>query len=217
MRVSVLEDQLLTREGLIRSLTEQGVHVVAAVGEVDALLASIDRDAPDAVVLDVRLPPTFTDEGLRVAADIRATHPEIAVLVLSQYVELEFVEPLLDGTAESIGYLLKDRLLDPTTLTDALVRVVAGECVIDPGVVRALLDARRASDPLESLTERELDVLACIAEGLTNTGIAARLYITDRTVEVHAQHIFEKLGLGETPHANRRVLAVLTYLKARAA
>jgi len=216
MRVSVLEDQLLTREGLIRALTEQGVEVVAAVADVAALLASIERDAPDALVVDVRLPPTFTDEGLRLATAVRASHPHIAVLVLSQYVELEFVEPLLAGAATSIGYLLKDRLLDPTTLIDALTRVVAGECVVDPAVVRALLDARRATDPLESLTDRERDVLECIAEGMTNTGIGGRLFITDRTVEVHTQHIFEKLGLGETPHANRRVLAVLTYLKAQA-
>lgn len=216
MRVAVLEDHLLTREGLIRTLTDHGVEVVAAVGTPDELLSIVERESPDAVILDVRLPPTFTDEGLQVAAEVRARHPGTAVLVLSQYTELEFVEPLLDGGAISIGYLLKDRLLDSATLIDALHRVIAGECVIDPAVVRRLLDARRAADPLGPLTPREADVLACIAEGLTNSGIAARLHITDRTVEAHAQHIFEKLDLGEDPHANRRVLAALTYLRALA-
>lgn len=213
MRVAVLEDQLLTREGLIRTLTDSGVEVVAAVGDVDGLLDAVVTQRLEAVLLDVRLPPTFTDEGLTMAARIRREHPAVAVLVLSQYAELEFVESLLDSGASSVGYLLKDRLLDPESLLDALRRVIRGECVVDQAIVGQLL--RRRSQPLSQLTDREVDVLACIAEGLTNSGIARRLMISERTVEVHVQHIFEKLALGDDPDANRRVLAALSYLASR--
>jgi DNA-binding NarL/FixJ family response regulator len=212
MRVAVLEDQLLTREGLIRTLSNGGVEVLAAFDNSSALLQSVAIDAPDAVLLDVRLPPTFTDEGLRVAATIRARHPSTAVLVLSQYAELEFVESILTENASSVGYLLKDRLLDPETLLDALRRVVRGECVVDPAIVKQLLDRRTATRPLSELSEREFEVLSCIAEGLTNTGIARRFTISDRTVEAHVQHVFEKLDLGGDSDTNRRVLAALTFL-----
>jgi DNA-binding NarL/FixJ family response regulator len=212
MRVAVLEDQLLTREGLVRLLTAEGVVVVAAVRTVPELLKAVALQQPDAVTLDVRVPPSFTDEGLRAAAAVRRDHPATGVVVLSQYTELAFVEPLLASGSGSVGYLLKDRLLEPDALTDALRRVVRGELVIDPAIVAELLARRR---PLfATMTEREVEVLAAIAEGLTNAGIAARLRISDRTVEVHVQHVFEKLRVGDDPRSNRRVLAALTYLDA---
>jgi DNA-binding NarL/FixJ family response regulator len=215
VRVAILEDQLLTREGLIRTLTAGGVDVVAAVHDPPALLRAVALDRVDAVTLDVRLPPTFTDEGLVVAHEVRRRYPRTAVIVLSQYSELEFVETLLQGDATSVGYLLKDRLLDPDSLLDAVKRVVRGECVIDTAIVSQLLHRRSGHDRLAQLTERELAVLEGIAQGRTNAGIARTLVISDRTVEVHVQHVFEKLELGDEPHSNRRVLAALAFLGTR--
>ena len=212
MRVTVLEDQLLTREGLVRLLDAGGVEVVDAVGDVAALLRSVAVDPPDAAILDVRVPPTFTDEGLTAAGEIRRRHPSVAVLVLSHHVELAFAERLLDDERGRVGYLLKDRLLDPDSLLDALRRIARGESVVDPALVRRLLEDRADAGPLAQLSERELRVLAGIAEGLTNAGIARRFVISERTVEVHVQHIFEKLELGGDPYANRRILAALVYL-----
>lgn len=217
MRVVVVEDQLLTREGVVRMLTHVGMEVVAAVGDVPSLMRVVALDAPAAVVLDVRLPPTFTDEGIRAAKTLRGQHPEIAVLVLSHYVEAEFATALLRGMGGGVGYLLKDRILTPSTLSDALTRVAAGECVVDPALVAALLAHDRPEGPLRTLTQRERDVLAGIAEGLSNAAIAERLFISERTVEVHAQRIFRKLGIGEEPGTNRRVLAAITYLAASGA
>jgi DNA-binding NarL/FixJ family response regulator len=214
MRVTIMEDQLLTREGLVRLLEAGGLEVVQAVGDIPTLLRSIALDPPDAAILDVRVPPTFTDEGLTAAAVIRQRYPSVAVLVLSQHVELAFAERLLADEAGRVGYLLKDRLLDPDSLFDALRRIVRGESVVDPALVRRLLEDRGAAGPLAQLSEREVGVLAAIAEGLTNAGIARRLVISERTVEVHVQHIFEKLDLGGDPYANRRILAALVYLGA---
>ena len=214
MRVTIMEDQLLTREGLVRLLEAGGLEVVQAVGDISTLLRSITLDPPDAAILDVRVPPTFTDEGLTAAAVIRQRYPSVAVLVLSQHVELAFAERLLADEAGRVGYLLKDRLLDPDSLFDALRRIVRGESVVDPALVRRLLEDRGAAGPLAQLSEREVSVLAAIAEGLTNAGIARRLVLSERTVEVHVQHIFEKLDLGGDPYANRRILAALVYLGA---
>lgn len=207
----MVEDHLLTREGLRRVLDDAGVEVVLATGDLDGVMMAVALDRPDAVVLDIRLPPTHTDEGLRAADAIRREHPDVAVLILSQYVEIEYVAPLVTSGAARIGYLLKERILDPSTVVDALRRVVAGECVIDPAVVAELL-APRTDGALALLSARESDVLALIAEGMTNAGIASRLSLSERTIEVHSQHVFAKLGLPEDQQVNRRVLSALRYL-----
>lgn len=216
MRVSVVDDQMLTREGVVRTLTSAGIEIAAAVGDIPALMASLAIDAPDAVVLDVRLPPTFTNEGLIAAEELRRTNPTMAVLVLSQYVEAEFATRLIQTSDGGVGYLLKDRLLDPTMLVDALHRVVAGQCVLDPSLVADLLARRSSHGVLDALSARELDVLKGIAEGLTNSAIAERLFISDRTVEVHTARVFDKLGITENPNLNKRVAAAITYLTATA-
>ena len=212
MKVIVVEDQLLTREGVVRTLNHVGVDVSAAVSDIPALMEAVASETPDAVVLDVRLPPTFTDEGIRAAEELHRTHPHVAVLVLSHYVEAEFATALLRRTTAGVGYLLKDRILTPTTLSDALTRVVAGECVVDPALVATLMGQQASVGPLNQLTARERDVLAGVAEGLSNAAIGQRLFISERTVEVHAQRVFRKLGLGDDPGTNRRVLAAVTYL-----
>ena len=213
MRVVVVEDQLLTRAGIVRTLQDEGIEVVAQAGDLDGLMRSVALDRPDVAVLDVRLPPTFTDEGLRSAAEIRTRYPATGVLVLSQYVEVEFVLPLLESGSGGVGYLLKDRVLEPETLVDALRRVTAGDCVVDPSIVADLLPPV-ARHKLHRLTDRECEVLALIAEGLTNAGIARRLAISERTVEVHAQHVFSKLRLPDDQFVNRRILSALAYLGA---
>ena len=214
MRVVVVEDQLLTRAGIVRTLEDAGIEVVAQAGDLDGLMRAVALDRPDVAVLDVRLPPTFTDEGLRAAAEIRAQYPATGVLVLSQYVEVEFVLPLLESGTGGVGYLLKDRVLEQETLVDALRRVSVGECVVDPSIVADLLPPVASRRP-ERLTDRECEVLALIAEGLTNAGIARRLAISERTVEVHAQHVFSKLRLPDDQFVNRRILSALAYLGAR--
>lgn len=214
MRVAVLEDQMLTREGIVRTLTMSGVEVVAAVGDVPALMVSLALDSPEAAVLDVRLPPTFTTEGLAAAEEIKRSYPSVAVLILSQHVEAQFATGLLEQVDGGIGYLLKDRILEPATLLDALRRVIAGQCVLDPSMVADLMRRRTRVSVLDELTSRELDVLQGIAEGLTNGAVGERLHISDRTVEVHAQRVFDKLGLHENPSVNKRVLAAVRYLSA---
>ena len=214
MRVSVVDDQMLTREGVVSTLTSAGIEIVAAVGDVPALMQSLTVTAPDAVVLDVRLPPTFTNEGLVAAEELRRTMPAMAVLVLSQYVEAEFATRLIQSSDGGVGYLLKDRLLDPAMLVDALHRVVAGQCVLDPSLVADLLARRTSHGVLDDLTAREIDVLKGVAEGLTNGAIGERLFISDRTVEVHTQRVFDKLGIAEDPSLNKRVAAAITYLSA---
>jgi DNA-binding NarL/FixJ family response regulator len=207
------EDQLLTREGIVALLGRAGVVVVGEAGDVDGVLSLVEEQRPDMVLLDIRMPPTHTDEGLRATATIRERWPECAVLILSQYVEVDFVLALLEGGAASVGYLMKDRVLELATLTDALRRIVAGDCVIDPIIVRDLMARRRKADTLAELSGREREVLALVAEGLSNRAIAQQLFIAERTVEVHTGHLFLKLGLPEDDLANRRVLAALTYLR----
>jgi DNA-binding NarL/FixJ family response regulator len=214
MRVAVLEDNHLVRQGIVHCLQEADIEVALAVAEPAALLAEVYQGGIDVALVDVRLPPTFTDEGLQVASAIRRAHPATGVLVLSQFVEPEFILPLLSESAERVGYLLKDRVLDTVTLVDALRRVLAGELVIDPAIVAQLMGPRRTPDQLASLTEREREVLAAMAEGLTNVGIARQLFISERTVEVHLAHIFDKLRIDDSSRSNRRVLAVLTHLAA---
>jgi DNA-binding NarL/FixJ family response regulator len=208
----VAEDQLLTREGIVRVLRDAGIEVIGEAFDVDTLMDLVRRERPDAAVVDIRLPPTHTDEGLQATSRIRSEEPECGVLILSQHIELEFVRPLLEDGAERIGYLLKDRILDVNALVDALRRVDAGDCVIDPAIVQQLLTRRRRIDPIDALSDREYDVLGSIAEGLTNQAIGERLFISERTVEVHTTQIFNKLGLVDTTTRNRRVLAVLAYL-----
>jgi DNA-binding NarL/FixJ family response regulator len=211
----IAEDQLLTREGVARVLAAGGVEVVAQVGDAEALVRAVALDSPDVALVDIRLPPTHTDEGLRAADRIRAQFPATAVMILSQYVEAEYVAPLITSGAVRVGYLLKDRVLEPSTLVDGLHRVVAGECVIDPAIVAELIGPRAAAGALAALSEREREVLSLIAEGLTNAGIAQRLGLSERTVEVHAQRIFTKLALPHDQHVNRRVVSALVFLGLR--
>jgi DNA-binding NarL/FixJ family response regulator len=213
-RLVIAEDSLLVREGLVRILRDAGFDVVGESTSVEELLALVERARPDAALLDIRLPPTFSDEGLRAAAEIRTRMPSVALLVLSQYVEAEYALRLLEGSERSVGYLLKDRIFAAGQLTDAITRVTGGGVVVDPTLVAQLLERRRRADPLDELTSREREVLALMAEGLTDRGIAQRLYVTPKTVETHIRHIFQKLSLPESALDNKRVHAVLTYLRA---
>jgi DNA-binding NarL/FixJ family response regulator len=213
VRVALADDAAVLREGLARVLTEAGVEVVAQVGTADELLTAIDEQQPDVSVIDIRMPPTWSDEGLTVAGEIRRRFPQVGVLLLSQYVEAEYALRLLDRESERTGYLLKDRMLDVHDLVDALERVAAGETVVDPALVSQLLGRAREHSPLEELTPREREVLSLMAEGLTDRGIAQRLYLTHNTVETHIRHIIAKLDLPATPADNRRVHAVLAYLR----
>ncbi|MGP8302117.1 response regulator [Streptomyces inhibens] len=217
MRVVLADDSTLLREGLVRLLAEEGHEVAAAVGDADQLIAVLERAAeteeePDAVVVDVRMPPTHTDEGLRAAVQIRERWPEVGVLVLSQYVERRYATELLTDDSEGVGYLLKDRVVQVDEFLDALERVGAGQAAFDPEVVRQLLTRTRRSDPLGTLTAREREVLAEMAQGHTNAAIAVRLHISQSAVEKHANAIFDKLDLIGTSGYSRRVLAVLRYL-----
>jgi DNA-binding NarL/FixJ family response regulator len=214
LRLAVAEDSLLVREGLRSLLRGAGFELVGEAETAGELLDVVEREHPDAVLVDIRLPPTFTDEGLRAAAEIRARFDDVGLLVLSQYVEAEYALRLLDGDEQRVGYLLKDRILDVDQLTDAIARVVAGGVVVDPQLVAALLERRRRVDPLDELTPREREVLALMAEGLTDRGIAERLYVTPKTVETHIRHVFEKLEIPESALDNKRVHAVLAYLRA---
>ena len=213
MRVAIADDHLLLREGLARLLAEAQMEVVLQAPDAEALFAGLARAAPDVVVLDIRLPPTFTDEGLRAADTIREHHPEIAVLLLSQYLETAYALRLLERFPGGIGYLLKDRVSNVAVLTDAIGRVVAGECVLDPTIISRLVDKPAMSSSLSDLTARERDVLTLIAEGRSNRAIAQRLFLSEKTVEGNVRRIFDKLLLTETPDDNRRVLAVLAFLR----
>jgi DNA-binding NarL/FixJ family response regulator len=213
-RVAIAEDSLLVREGLGRILRDAGFEVVGAAATVEELLDLVERARPDVALVDIRLPPSYSDEGLRAVAEIRARFPAVALLVLSQYVEAEYALRLLEGSERRVGYLLKDRILDAAQLTDAIARVVGGGVVVDPSLVAQLLDRRRRADPLDELTAREREVLGLMAEGFTDRGIAQRLYVTPKTVETHVRHIFQKLSLPESALENKRVRAVLTYLRA---
>jgi DNA-binding NarL/FixJ family response regulator len=211
-RVVLAEDGALVREGIAAALTRFGYDVVAAVGDADSLRSATSALAPDLVVTDVRMPPEETDDGLRAAVAIRSGQPGLAVLVLSQYIELTYAAELLDSPGDAgVGYLLKDRITDVTVFLDAVARVVAGGTVVDPAVVRQLL--RRNRDPLQRLSDREREVLALMAEGRSNAAIARQLRVTDAAIGKHITSIFTKLDLGSAGDDNRRVLAVLAYLR----
>ncbi len=214
MRVVVADDVLLTRQGIVHLLREAGVEVVAEAEDAAGLLREVRLARPDVALVDIRMPPTHTDEGLVAAQTIRAEHPQVGVLVLSQYVEPSYAMRLIQEHPERVGYLLKDRVFDIATVVDALRRIVDGETVIDPTIVSRLVGRRRREDPLAMLSERERQVLGLIAEGMSNRAIAARLVVTERTVEAHVTQIFQKLHLPESPDQHRRVLAVLTFLRA---
>jgi DNA-binding NarL/FixJ family response regulator len=212
MRVVIAEDSVLLREGLSRLLAEGGHDVVAAAGEAEEFLRAVGSLQPDVVVVDVRMPPTFTDEGLRAALVVRSTWPEVGVLVLSQYVEERYATELLSNRPQGVGYLLKDRVADVAEFLDALDRVAARGSALDPEVVAQLL--ARSRHPLAALTGRERDVLALMAEGRSNAAIAAELVVSEGAVEKHINSIFGKLGLAPADRDHRRVLAVLRYLGA---
>jgi DNA-binding NarL/FixJ family response regulator len=214
MRVIVADDMLLLREGLTQMLTARGVDVVAAQGSAEHLGAAVDRLQPDAVILDIRMPPTFTDEGLVAASQLRRQHRDVGVLVLSQYLEPVYALRLLEDAPEGLGYLLKDRVMDIAVVVDALHRVARGETVVDPTIVSTLLGRRRKAGSLNLVTQRELEVLALVAQGLSNHAIADQLRVSDRTVEAHVTQIFAKLGLDASADTHRRVLATLAYLRA---
>lgn len=213
MRVVIAEDSVLLRAGITRLLEDEGFEVVAAVPDGDALLHAVAEHLPDICVVDVRMPPTFTDEGLRAALVVRSTWPDVAMLVLSQYVEEKYASELLAGDTRGVGYLLKDRVADVEEFVAALRRVAGGGAALDPEVVGQLLARSRRRDPLQRLTPREQDVLKLMAEGRSNAGIASVLVVGEGAVEKHVSSIFGKLDLvpGDTDH--RRVLAVLRYLE----
>ncbi|MDI2130708.1 response regulator transcription factor [Yinghuangia seranimata] len=216
MRIVLAEDSLLLREGLVRLLDEAGAEVVAAVGDADELLRAVTSHRPDVAVVDVRMPPTFTNDGLRAAVEIRRTAPGTAVLMLSQYVEESYAADLL-ATGGGVGYLLKDRVARLSELTDALDRVASGGTALDPEVVAALFATRtRRRDPLDTLSPREREVLSLMAEGRRNQAIGRALSLTAGTVEKHIAAIFDKLGLPPSADDHRRVLAVLTWLRGSA-
>jgi DNA-binding NarL/FixJ family response regulator len=212
VRVVIAEDAAVFREGLIRLLEDRGHRVCSAVADGDALLAAVAEHRPDVAVVDIRMPPTHTDEGLRAALELRRDHPETGVLVFSQYIETRYAARLLQGSAAGVGYLLKDRVADVAAFVDALARVAAGGTALDPEVVSQLLGASRHVQGLAAMTTREREVLALMAEGRSNAGIAAALVISPGAVEKHVASIFGKLGLPPSEGDNRRVLAVLRYL-----
>jgi DNA-binding NarL/FixJ family response regulator len=214
MRVVVAEDTLLTREGIVHLLRGAGIDVVAEAENAEQLLGHVRSARPDVAIVDIRMPPTHSDEGLVAAQQIRAEYPDVGVLVLSQYVDPRYAMRLLEEHPERVGYLLKERIFDVAVLVDALRRIVDRETVVDPTIVSVLFGRQRRNDPLAALTEREREVLELLAQGLSNRAVAARLFIAESTVEAHVKQIFLKLGLPVDADAHRRVLAVLTYLRA---
>jgi DNA-binding NarL/FixJ family response regulator len=213
VRVAIAEDSVLLREGIVRLLDEAGIEVVAQCADPDDLLLKVRSYSPDVAIVDIRLPPTHNDEGLRAALEIRSKHPDVAVLVLSQYVELGLALKLLADSAEGVGYLLKDRIGDVDEFVAALRRVAEGGSALDPIIVSTLVSRERPDDPLAQLTPREREVLELMAAGSSNQGIADSLVITVRAVEKYVSSIFTKLGLPSTGSESRRVLAVLTFLR----
>jgi DNA-binding NarL/FixJ family response regulator len=214
VRVVVADDSLLIREGIARVLEDAGLEVCAQAGDADELLRAVESTRPDVAVVDIRMPPTHTTEGLEAATTIRQRHSDTAVLVLSQYVDADYALALVRDTASACGYLLKERITRSGELVDALERLDRGETVIDPKLVEELIDRGGAPAPLEELSPRERHVLALMAEGLTDRGIAEQLWLSPKTVETHVRHILQKLGLTESRARNRRVEAVLAYLRA---
>jgi DNA-binding NarL/FixJ family response regulator len=213
VRVVIADDEVLLRDGLARLLGEVGVEVVAAVGDAPALLRQVELDRPDVAIVDIKMPPTHTEEGLVAALTIRERHPSIGVLVLSHYLESRYAMRLFERQPERVGYLLKDRVSDIAVLVDSLHRIAEGECVLDPTIVSRLLARRRAPTPVDQLTGREREVLALMGEGRSNQGISQVLQLSLKTVEAHISHIFVKLGLPDTAADHRRVLAVLVALR----
>ena len=213
MRVVVADDSVLLREGVVRILAEAGFDVVGQAGDADELMLKVRSYSPDVAVVDIRMPPTHTDEGLQAAQEIREKHPGIGVLVLSQYIEPAYAMELLADSAEGVGYLLKDRVSDVHEFADAVRRVADGGSALDPTIVSQLVGRRRGDDPLGGLTAREREVLSLMAEGRSNQGIAERLVVTERAVEKHVTSIFSKLRLPAATADHRRVLAVLAYLR----
>lgn len=212
-RLVVADDSVLFRRGLCLLLEEAGFEIAGEAGDPDELLARVEVEAPDIAIVDIKMPPTFTDEGLRAANELRRRHQDLGVLVLSQYLEVHYAMKLIENEVRGVGYLLKDRVTAVGEFTDAIRRVGRGGSVIDTGVVAELLSRRRTNNPLDGLTEREREVLSLMAEGRSNYAIQERLYIGSRTVETHVRNIFMKLGLEDTPDDHRRVLAVLTHLR----
>ncbi|HET6166543.1 MAG TPA: response regulator transcription factor [Marmoricola sp.] len=212
----LVDDAALVREGIARLLRDEGIDVVAQHADAIGILPAVEEARPDVVVMDVRMPPTHTSEGLQAAVEVKERHPEVGVLVLSQYVETLHAVNLLKSAHGGVGYLLKERITAHAELIDAISRVADGGTVIDPEVVRKVLDSPRRSDPLDRLTAREHEVLALLAEGHSNTAIAGLLATSSRTVETHTGRIFNKLDLEATPSTHRRVLAVLAHLRAKA-
>lgn len=209
----LVDDARLVRAGIARLLADEGVHVVAELSDATGLLQAVRVDQPDAVIIDVRMPPTNTTEGLEAAIELKDEHPHIGVLVLSQHIETRHAVELLTGGRAGVGYMLKERVARPAELVDAVRRVVAGGTAIDPEVVRTVFQTSRRADPMAGLTARERDVLALVAEGYSNDRIAEQLVVTARTVETHTSRIFAKLGLDADPATHRRVLAVLAHLR----
>jgi DNA-binding NarL/FixJ family response regulator len=215
VRVVVADDAVILREGLARLLGEAGFEVIGLAADADELFALVERERPDVAIVDIRMPPTHTDEGLQAAKLIRARWPQVGILVLSQYVQARYAVELLSGGTERVGYMLKDRVSDLEELAASVRRIGEGGSVLDPAVVAQLVGQRRKGDtPLEDLTERELEVLALMAEGRSNKAIGERLFITEHTVEKHVKNIFATLRLPPSEDDHRRVLAVVTFLNA---
>jgi DNA-binding NarL/FixJ family response regulator len=215
VRVVIADDAVLLREGLARLLRDAGFEIAGQASDADELIQLVERRLPDVAIVDIRMPPTHTDEGIVAAERINELNPSVGVLVLSQYLESRYAMRLLEHHPERAGYLLKERVSDVGVLTDAIRRIAEGECVIDPTIVARLLNRQRGQGPLDELSEREREVLGLMAEGHSNGGIGQKLFLSPKTIEAHIRHIFQKLDLQETPEYHRRVLAVLAYLRAR--
>ncbi len=213
MRILICEDSVLLREGIVRLLADAGHEVVAALPDVERLAPSIAETSPELCILDVRLPPTFTDEGVRAALAVRSTHPQLPLLVLSQYVEERYASELIAAQGGALGYLLKDRVADVAEFLESVTRIAQGATVLDPEVVAQLLSRRTKDARMARLTDRERQVLALLAEGRSNQAIAGALYLSEASIEKHITAIFQKLGLEADEHGNRRVLAALAHIE----